>query len=290
MKVRCRNCFRILNNNEEYCTRCGEHSEEIAEIMRTGIEPVNEGAEFKVNLLVYLGCGFLLNGVCSILFANMFSRMYPEIEFGEIGSPFPQAATYFATVNALLISSIVLAIILFIINYKNLKKDFVLVERKTLVITGLIGIVVAVGMAFITKYTDLIFIPTYFKDYLLAPNAEVIVENSMSYFKVIVILVLYAYIQEIVFRKWLISAIDENTLLNTKGMIVVQALISVVLEYICFSFFASISHNTLPFILILVGSFILHLLLGISYFTNKRTIATNIMLRIVLIVAMIIII
>ena len=53
MKIRCNNCYRVLNNNEEYCTKCGTHSEEIQRIMETGEIPVDETGLFKPHIYLY---------------------------------------------------------------------------------------------------------------------------------------------------------------------------------------------------------------------------------------------
>ena len=36
MKIRCNNCYRVLNQNEEYCTSCGEYSAKMHNAMITG--------------------------------------------------------------------------------------------------------------------------------------------------------------------------------------------------------------------------------------------------------------
>lgn len=36
MKIRCKNCYRVLDRNEEYCKACGEHSEQMKKAMETG--------------------------------------------------------------------------------------------------------------------------------------------------------------------------------------------------------------------------------------------------------------
>lgn len=85
MKIRCKNCYRVLNNNEEYCTKCGEHSDEIQRIMETGEIPTDEVASFKLHLYLYLGIAFLLNGALFVLNGVLFDHMYPGGEYGEIG-------------------------------------------------------------------------------------------------------------------------------------------------------------------------------------------------------------
>ena len=68
MRIRCKNCYRVLNNNEEWCTRCGAHSDEVAELIAKGIEPLDEMSVAKTNILLYLLIAFLINGILSVLF------------------------------------------------------------------------------------------------------------------------------------------------------------------------------------------------------------------------------
>ena len=59
MKIRCKNCYRVLNENEEYCTSCGEHSLEMAEYMRTGIRKISQGEKLKTALLFFAFIAFI---------------------------------------------------------------------------------------------------------------------------------------------------------------------------------------------------------------------------------------
>ena len=123
MKIRCNNCYRVLNNNEEYCTKCGAHSEEIKRIMETGETPVDETGLFKLHIYLYLGIAFLINGALFVLYGVFFDRMKPG-EYGEIGEAMPKDITYFSSINALLITSLIMFALVLILNFKKILVDF----------------------------------------------------------------------------------------------------------------------------------------------------------------------
>ncbi len=66
MKIRCKNCYRVLNENEDYCTNCGEYSPEMAEYMKTGVRKVSLGEKLKISLIFFAFIAFLGTGVFSI--------------------------------------------------------------------------------------------------------------------------------------------------------------------------------------------------------------------------------
>ena len=51
MKIRCKNCYRVLNPNEEYCTACGEHSAAMQKAMITGDYGPDNAGKLKINVL-----------------------------------------------------------------------------------------------------------------------------------------------------------------------------------------------------------------------------------------------
>ena len=51
MKIRCKNCYRVLNPNEEYCTACGEHSVAMQKAMITGDYGPDTVGKLKINVL-----------------------------------------------------------------------------------------------------------------------------------------------------------------------------------------------------------------------------------------------
>ena len=62
MKIRCQSCYRVLNNDEEWCTRCGAHSDEVEKLMKSGIEPIEEDEIGKRSVLFYFLIAFLVTG------------------------------------------------------------------------------------------------------------------------------------------------------------------------------------------------------------------------------------
>ena len=186
MKIRCQNCYRVLNNNEEYCTKCGAHSEEIAHIMKTGEIPTDEVSSFKLHLYLYLGIAFLINGALFVLYGVFFDRMNPG-EYGEIGEAMPKGITYFSSINALTITSLIMLALVLILNLKNLFVDFKITDKKRSIISSVIMIALSGGLIFLTKETNISIIPIYMKEFImgLIPDADLF-ENSISIGKIMI--------------------------------------------------------------------------------------------------------
>lgn len=287
MKIRCQNCYRVLNNNEEYCTKCGAHSEEIAHIMKTGEIPTDEVSSFKLHLYLYLGIAFLLNGALFVLYGVLFDRMYPGGEYGEIGDSMPQNITYFSSINALIITSIVMFVLVIILNIKQLAVDYKVTSIKRALISFVIMAGISYGIIYLTANTNIISIPIYIKDYIQGniPNTDIF-ESSISYWKIIVVLGLYSFVQEYIFRKHLAAAFDDGTLLSLPMTIILMTLISAILETICFSVFSS---GTFEYVVYtFIGSIIYQGILTLNYFFNKQTLTMNIIFRILFIVGIIV--
>ena len=75
MKIRCKNCYRILNPNEEYCTSCGEYSEKMHKAMVTGDYGPDPVAKFKISFGIYAIAGFILCGIFQVIFALIENKM-----------------------------------------------------------------------------------------------------------------------------------------------------------------------------------------------------------------------
>lgn len=287
MKIRCKNCYRVLNNNEEYCTKCGEHSDEIQRIMETGEIPTDEVASFKLHLYLYLGIAFLLNGALFVLNGVLFDHMYPGGEYGEIGDAMPKNITYFSSINALIVTSVIMFLIVLIFNIKQIALDYKVTSIKRAIISFVIMSGITYGIIYLTKTTNIIAIPIYMKDYIQGniPNTELF-ENSLSTWKIALVLGLYVFVQEYIFRKHLAAALDDGTLFSLPTTIIVMTLASAVLETICFSVFSS---GTFEYVVYtFIGSLIYQGMLTINYYFNKQTLAINIILRILFIVGIII--
>lgn len=286
MKIRCNNCYRVLNNNEEYCTKCGAHSEEIRRIMETGETPVDETGLFKLHIFLYLGIAFLINGALFVLYGVFFDRMNPG-EYGEIGEAMPKGITYFSSINALTITSLIMLALVLILNLKNLFVDFKITDKKRAIISSVIMIALSGGLIFLTKETNISIIPIYMKEFImgLIPDADLF-ENSISIGKIMIILSAYSIVQEYVFRKHLSAAIDESTLLDLPATIIIMTLVGAILDIICFSVFSSGTFASL--IYVFIGSLIYQGILNINYFYNKQSLLINVLMRILLIIGMIV--
>ncbi|MBQ8293700.1 MAG: hypothetical protein IJX78_07875 [Bacilli bacterium] len=286
MKIRCNNCYRVLNNNEEYCTKCGTHSEEIQRIMETGEIPVDETGLFKLHIYLYLGIAFLLNGGLFVLYGVFFDKLKPG-EYGEIGDPMPKDITYFSSINALLITSLIMFLLILLINAKNIFVDYKITEKKRAFISAIIMSIIGVGLIFLTKETPISVIPLYMKEYIQGTIADAdLFMNSISMWKIILILMTYSVVQEYVFRKHLFGAIDESTLLSTPATFILMTIVGAVLDIACFSLFSS--GTVISLIYIFIGSLIYQGVLNLNYFYNKQSMLSNIVFRILLIIGLVI--
>ena len=287
MKIRCRSCYRVLNNDEEYCTRCGAHSDEVKELMESGITPIDEVAVAKQSIIMYLLIAFLLNGILNVLFGVVFNTIHAGYNYGEVGMDLPLAVTYFSAANSLLITSLIIVFVAFMFNYKDLLPFLKINNKNRFIITTCIGVAVMVGITFITKYTDLTFLPIYMRDFLMNPTIDMKLEGSLNLFKIIVVLLCYGFAEEVIFRKALINGFDEGTLLRDSSIIILQTLISTILSSLCFLLLQKSSF--IDYMWTIGGNLIFHLLMGLNYYFNKRSITSNLIIRLIFIILVVII-
>lgn len=286
MKVRCQNCYRVLNNNEEYCTKCGTHSAEIQRIMETGEIPVDEVGQFKLHIYLYLGIAFLLNGALFVLYGVFFDKIKPG-EYGEIGDAMPKDITYFSSINSLLITALIMFVLVMLFNLKNAFVDFKLSSIKRAIISFVVMMGISLGLIYLTKETNITIIPIYMKEYLQGTIADAdLFADSINLWKIIVVLLTYSIVQEYIFRKHLAAAFDEGTLINLPMTIILMTFIGAVLDVICFSVFSS---GTFTYVIYtFIGSLIYQGILTLNYFYNKQSLLINILSRILLVVGMIV--
>ena len=287
MKIRCRSCYRVLNNDEEYCTRCGAHSDEVKELMESGITPIDEVAVAKQSVIMYLLIAFLLNGILNVLFGVVFNTIHAGYNYGEVGMDLPLAVTYFSAANSLLITSLIIVFVAFMFNYKDLLPFLKINNKNRFIITTCIGVAVMVGITFITKHTDLTFLPIYMRDFLMNPTIDMKLEGSLNLFKIIVVLLCYGFAEEVIFRKALINGFDEGTLLRDSSIIILQTLISTILSSLCFLLLQKTSF--IDYMWTIGGNLIFHLLMGLNYYFNKRSITSNLIIRLIFIILVVII-
>ena len=282
MKIRCKNCYRVLNNDEEYCTRCGEHSEEIEHIMKNGIVVDDEVAIGKRHLGIYFLIAFLINGIINVIFGIFFDSLFEGYNYGGIGTDLPLAITYFATANSLFYTSIIVFLTFIAISLKDFNKNFEIKNKRKFALSLLIFSIIMLGLVLITRFTSFSFVPLYIKEFLMNPSSEMLLPNSFNLFKVIIILLLFSFTEEIVFRKSLMMAFDEGTLLPDSIIVVLQALISTVFYIIVFLIFQKSAFIDL--LLCTIASFIFNVILGINFYLNDRKIFNNLIVRFVFII------
>ena len=172
-------------------------------------------------------------------------------------------------------------------NYKDLLPFLKINNKNRFIITTCIGVAVMVGITFITKYTDLTFLPIYMRDFLMNPTIDMKLEGSLNLFKIIVVLLCYGFAEEVIFRKALINGFDEGTLLRDSSIIILQTLISTILSSLCFLLLQKTSF--IDYMWTIGGNLIFHLLMGLNYYFNKRSITSNLIIRLIFIILVVII-
>lgn len=267
MKIRCQNCYKVLKKNEEYCTHCGEHSDEVAMYMAEGKHELDATAKFKLSLIIYLCIAFAGTGVLMITFALVQNKL---------------ANTYDSNICkalSFIITSIVLFLVLVVINFKEIKTMLFNSTIKQLLLSLLIGmvaisiIVISSKLAFFLR-----IVPNYMLDFI---NDEIVLSTdvmNVSNIGVIIALLLSVVSQEIIFRRRLIDALDEDTLLGDKAVVIVSALVGTFLDFIWIMSIETI-----------IMVFLLNILMSAIYINTNRSIAINIFLRMILICMVILI-
>ncbi len=286
MKIRCKNCYRVLNNDEEWCTRCGAHSDEVASYLRTGTVPVDEAAICKRSFLMYFLFAFLLNGILDILFGMVFNASN-DTYLGEVGQSLPYAITYYSSINALLITSIITFTLMVIVNYQDLKKYLTVVFDKRTIISLSVGFAVIIGLVFLFKYTPLTITPEYFKQFLINPTADMKISGSVNLFKIVFVLLFYGLTEELVFRKAFINYLDQTTLLKDITIMILSSLVSTGMMITCYLLLVKASF--VNYLFFIGTNLIVNFLLSLNYFINRRSLFTNLVLRVVFIIFFVII-
>lgn len=287
MKIRCQSCYRVLNNDEEWCTRCGAHSDEVEKLMKSGIEPIEEDEIGKRSVLFYFLIAFVVTGLVDVLFGVIFNNVHTGFDYGAVGQDLPVAIAYFSAINALVITGIIMAGVAFLINAKDFKDYFRFTFEKRTIISLLIGIGVVAVIVLLHKFTPISVIPYFFKDYLVNPTVDMQLEGSLSIIKILIVLLSYAFVEEVIFRKAVINWFDQTTILADGWIVVLQALIGTALSSIAILLLVNISF--IDAIICISSNLVFQAILGINYFYTKRNITENLLLRLLLIILLVII-
>lgn len=217
MKIRCKNCYKVLKPNEEYCTSCGEHSAQIAECIKTGDYGPQPVDKFKTAFILFLILGFLGNGVIMTILAvnsnNATSTLYNKS-------------------NALFFSSILTFIVLAIVCKKSFQdylwnksyKNFM----STLVIAIFVG-AISILLSKIFSFTKIL--PDYAVTYLQSGEASFIKGKETNILFLLISFLLVAFNEELIFRRLLIDALDDATLLSDQAIIIVATIVGTLLDF-----------------------------------------------------------
>ena len=287
MKIRCKNCYRILNNDEEWCTRCGAHSTEVEQLMKSGIVPIDEDKIALKSILFYLLFAFVVNGILNVIFGIIFNSMNEGVYLGDETTLLPYAITYFSSINSLLISSIVTLGVVIIVNAGDMRQYLNFTFNKRTIVSLSIGLAISIGLVFLFKYTNFSIVPIYFKEYIMNPTADMLYKGSVSLIKIIIIMTLYMVVEELVFRKAFINYLDQVSLLSNVSIALIQSLVATSCMVLCYLLL--VKTTLINYALFIVSNLVVNFLLGLNYFINGRTIVHNLIIRCLFIILFIVI-
>ena len=259
MKIRCKNCYRVLDPKEEYCKSCGEHSEQMKKAMETGNYGGGPLDRFKIAFALFAVLAFLGNGIIMTIFAVIKEDA---------------SSSLFNKSYSLLFSSIVAFLAIFIIHIKDLKDFFWNGNKSQFIncfVVGTLFIIIATLCSLLTKYTRVL--PLYATDYLSSGTAKWFSGPKTNISVLFVSFILVALTEEIVFRRLLIDALDDATMLGDTGVIIVAGLVGTIMS---FSWIMSVET--------LIVSFVMNLVLAGIYANSNRSLGLNVLLRVLIIV------
>lgn len=258
MKIRCDECYRVLDRNEEYCKSCGAHSERMKRAMETGYYGGTLGERFKVTLLLFFILAFLGNGLLMVAIAmirqdsstDLYKSTYSVLVSGAV------AAAAIIVVNRDLIS----------LGWNGTKAQFL----KCFII-GLLMIGIVSMLSYLTDFTRVI--PNIYSDYLHSGSARWFSGRDSNATLIILALIFQILIQEVVFRRLLIDTVDDTTLLGDVNVIIISGLLGAVAD---FAIFMSVET--------IITSLIINFVMAGIYINSNRSIILNILLRFIIII------
>lgn len=264
MKIRCKNCYRVLDVNEEYCKSCGTHSEQMAKAMTTGDFSGGPIERFKTGLGLFLLLAFLGNGIIMTIFAVIDENATQDL---------------YNRSSAMIFSSIITFIVITAVHYRDLKDWLWNGNKKQLLQVCGIGVVFLAIVTLLPLLSDVTYVlPKYLCDYLASGNAKWFSSEITCIFLIVVALVLIAFVEEVVFRRLLIDTLDDATLLGDMAIILLTGLISTILDF-----------SWLMAPETLITSFLIHSFLSGVYANTNRSLGMTLLFRILIIIGQVII-
>lgn len=268
MKIRCKNCYRILNPNEEYCTSCGEYSEKMHKAMVTGDYGPDPVAKFKMSFGVFAIAGFVLCGIFQVIFALIENKMNNDSGYTNL----------FCQTNSLFYSSIIAFVTMLIVFKKDLKSYFPKMTKNQVLgstIISILTIAIVIILNNLSNFT-LIF-PKYIIKYLEGSSTVFFDFKGECIFKIVIGTILSSICLEILGRKYLVDALDE-TMLSDKAIYFITSIVVTLFEIV---WIMSLEIAIVSLIINLVAT-------GIYMYTN-RNLLINIIMRILVVLIVLII-
>lgn len=258
MKIRCKNCYRVLNQNEEYCTSCGEYSERMHTAMVTGNYGPDPIGKFKLAFGIFGIAGFIVCGILQVVFAILETKekgVYTEL---------------YCQTNSLFFSGLAATLFSLIIFRKDLK-EFVQKTKKSNIILGLfVGILVIIISILLSKLFKITqILPNFIVNYFTNHTITFFDLKGVCVLKILVGTILATLVLEVL-RKYLVDAFDE-TLLGDKAIYIFTTLIMTVFEI---AWFMSLDIAIVCLLINLTTT-------GIYMYTN-RNVVTNMIIRVIL--------
>ena len=259
MKIRCNNCYRILNQNEEYCTSCGEYSAKMHNAMITGNYGPDNLGKFKIGFGIFAIAGFLVCGILQVVFSI--------IESDETGL----RTNLYSQTNSLFLSSLCAILFCLILFRKDLKSLWTPQKKENILGVTLIGvfvILICILLSYLFNFTQIF--PKFTKDYLDYEGNIFFDVKDTCVSKILFGTIVSSVVLEIACRKFLIDALDD-TLLGDKAIYIITVIVMTVFEI---AWVMSLD--------ILVVSIIVNIATTGIYMNTNRNVIYNILLRIVL--------
>lgn len=259
MKIRCNNCYRVLNQNEEYCTSCGEYSAKMHNAMITGNYGPDNLGKFKIGFSIFAIAGFLVCGILQVIFS--------VIESDATGF----RTNLYSQTNSLFLSSFSAILFCLILFRKDLNTLWTPQNKNNILGVSLIGIFVitiSILLSYIFNFTQIF--PKFTKEYLEYAGNIFFDFKGTCVFKILFGTIVSTIVLEIACRKFLIDALDD-TLLGDKAIYVISVILMTIFEI---AWVMSID--------ILVVSLIVNIATTGIYMNTNRNVVYNILLRIIL--------
>lgn len=259
MKIRCNNCYRVLNQNEEYCTSCGEFSSKMHNAMITGNYGPDNFGKFKIAFGVFAIAGFLICGILQVVFSI--------IESDATGF----RTNLYSQTNSLFLSSISAILFTLVFFRKDINTLWSPQSKNNILGVSLVSVFVIVISILLSYLFDFIQIfPQFTKEYLEYEGNIFFDFKDTCVFKIFFGTIVSTLVLEIACRKFLIDSLDD-TLLGDKSIYIITVILMTIFEV---AWVMSLD--------ILVVSLIVNIATTGIYMNTNRNVVYNILLRVIL--------